>query len=386
MKTIGYVLADFPVLSETFVGDEIRAMQARGHTVIPIVMHRRLGTAQAADVKLADTAEYLSNATVADALGAMARPSLSFMQSIAFVRRQTRLSRRSLMWNSLKIAKIARNAGCSHLHAHFAGGATAHAITAARWIGAKVSFICHGHDIYAEPEDLPLKLRAADLVVSTCEDMTADLLSFAPDAFVTTIPCGIDAQQFVNADPHGCNGRLLFVGRLVGQKGIGDLIAALASTDSSVAIDIVGDGPLRDELLAQVAKSGLGAERIRFLGLQSREWIAQNAPRYIGLVAPFKQAADGSRDTGPIVVKEAMAMQLPVIATRFMGLKQIVTPQTGLQIDVGDVPALAKAMTALVGMDSAKRLAMGVAARSRLESMFTIDRQALTFSRLLEAA
>ena len=49
MKTIAYVLTDFPVLSETFIGNEIRAMEAREHRVVPFVFRLREGPARGAD-------------------------------------------------------------------------------------------------------------------------------------------------------------------------------------------------------------------------------------------------------------------------------------------------------------------------------------------------
>ena len=59
MKRLAYVLAEFPVLSETFVGNEIRAMQRQGHTVLPLVMRRGTGMAQPEDVILAEDAVLL---------------------------------------------------------------------------------------------------------------------------------------------------------------------------------------------------------------------------------------------------------------------------------------------------------------------------------------
>ena len=77
-------------------------------------------------------------------------------------------------------------------------------------------------------------------------------------------------------------------------------------------------------------------DRVHFLGARPREWLLENAPHYFGLVAPFKIAPDGSRDSGPMVVKEAMAMEMPVVATRFMGNKDMITPEIGFLAEPGD--------------------------------------------------
>ncbi len=213
MKTIGYVLADFPVFSETFVGNEMRAMQSRGHQVIPIVMRLRTGPAQQADRIMSTSAALLSTVAGARPLQSALFASRDATKALTFIVRQTRLPRLSLFWNAMKIVMIARNRGCEHLHAHFSGGAAAHAIVAARWLGISVSFVCHGHDVYAEAEDLELKLRSADTVVAVCEDMAADLRRLAPAARIVTITCGTDPEKFRPSTDSTKIPRLLFVGR-----------------------------------------------------------------------------------------------------------------------------------------------------------------------------
>lgn len=382
MKTIGYVLADFPVLSETFVGDEMRAMQSRGHSVVPIVMHLRCGPAQIADRKLAERALRPSDAPAARAFRILMKPSRDALKGLRFVYRQTSLPRLSLIWNAMKIAALAKREGCRHLHAHFSGGAAAHAIVAARWLGVPVSFICHGHDVYAEADDLALKLRSADAVVATCSDMAEDLRRQAPGSKIDIIVCGADPETFRPDNSPDALSRLLFVGRLVEQKGLDDLFAAL-SLQPDIEVDIVGDGPLRAFCERRVASLGL-ASRVTLLGARGKEWLQKEAPRYLGLVAPFKVAPDGSRDTGPIVVKEAMAMGLPVVTTRFMGNKDVVTEDTGIMTPAGDPKAFAGAIDALLKMTPEQRREMGARGRARVIEFFSHDVQARALSTLFE--
>ena len=226
MKVIGYVLADFPALSETFVGNEMRAMADRGHRVVPIIMHRLNGPAQPEDVRLAEQATTLGKVGMIQAFGAALRPAASAPRALSFIARQKSLGRLSLLTNGLKIGAVARRAGCTHLHAHFAGGAAAHAIVAARWIGATVSFIGHGHDIYSEPEDLATKLTSVDFVIGTCADMVGDFESIVPEVKAYRIPCGTDPDRFQAINANEDNGRFLLIGRLVEQKGIDDLLRA----------------------------------------------------------------------------------------------------------------------------------------------------------------
>ncbi len=384
MKSIGYVLGDFPVFSETFVGDEMRAMAKRGHKVVPIVMRLRDGPAQTADRILARDARTLSSTSAKAALRTLLRPGANPAPALAYLLKQKRLPRKSLMWNAMKIAAIAREEGCDHLHAHFAGGAAAHAIVAARWIGASVSFVCHGHDVYAELEDLPAKLASADAVVAVCNDMASDLLALEPRSKIATVHCGADPNAFQPVRDVEPARKLLFIGRLVEQKGIDDLLTALAM-QGSATLDIVGDGPLMAHLKDRAEALGV-SDRVGFLGARPREWLLEHGPRYFGLVAPFKSAPDGSRDTGPLVIKEAMAMELPVVGTRYMGIKDIVVPETGFLAEPGDPASLAAAIDRLMRLSFPERAEMGRRARVRMVERFSLDVSSQALSRVFEAA
>ncbi len=384
MKKIGYVLADFPILSETFVGDEMRAMAKRGHAIQPIVMHLSAGPAQTADKLLARSARTVASASRQSALRTLLRPGRSAFSALSFLMKQKKLSRRSLFWNAIKIGAIAREYGCDHLHAHFSGGATAHAIVAARWIGIPVSFVCHGHDVYAEPEDLPVKLEAANAVVAVCKDMEADLRRLAPRSNVATIHCGTDPDNFTPAQDASPSPKLLFIGRLIPCKGVDDLLSALA-VQTNAAVDIVGDGPLMKELRQQAEALGV-ADRVNFLGARTRDWIVENGPHYLGFVAPFKQGPDGTKDTGPVVIKEAMAMGLPVVASRQMGIKEMVSPETGFFAEPADPATLAQAIERLYRLSPAQRAEMGRRARQRVIESFSLDASSRALSQFVEAA
>ncbi|MBH0239045.1 glycosyltransferase [Methylobrevis albus] len=391
LKTIGYVLSEFPVLSETFVGNEMRAMERRGHRVVPIVLKRPAAPGQAADARFAAAATYLDDVGVGAVLWGLlsigaARRTRAFAAS-SFLFAQTSAPWYRLLIDALKVAAVAERNGCSHLHAHFADLAAACAITAGRWIGAGVSFVVHGRELYrgTPPEDLPLKLEAADFVVSVSEDLTSDLTEITPLPLIATIPYATDPAYFRVRDDEEDNGRMLFIGRLNVQKGLDDLIYALEALGPDCPrLDIIGDGPLRP-YLQTIAEAKLPG-RVRFLGARPTEWIATYGPAYRGLVGPYKVAPDGSRDTGPIVVKEAMAMGLPVVASRLMGIKETVTPDAGFLVEPGNVGELAAAIARLDALPTRQRREMGAAGRRRVMEHFTLDIQAEALSHLIEKA
>ncbi|WP_042692489.1 glycosyltransferase family 4 protein [Azospirillum sp. B506] len=219
--------------------------------------------------------------------------------------------------------------------------------------------------------------RRSSAVVANSEGLADLARRFAPDQPIAIIPNGVDAARFSppgGIPSHGDAGEddgclsLLFVGRVVRQKGLDMLFEALASLPSGtrgrIALTIVGDGPARPELEAQAARLGL-SERVAFRG-----WLGRDE-----LPAAYR-AADvfvfPSRDEGmPNVVLEAMAAGLPVVATRIAGNRDLVVEEeTGLMLDADDTPALAAALTRLAE-DPALRRRLGEGGRRRVVAHFS---------------
>ena len=385
MKTIGYILGQFPVLSQTFVGNELRAMQDRGHKIVPIVLKRADGPAHPQDLLTAVQATYLENVSRQSAVDEFKRPTTGAIRSMSYLMNQQTLNRFSLLGNAMKIVAAARKHGCDHLHAHFAGAAASHAIVAARWMGVTVSFTGHGTDVNRDREDLELKLQKTDLSIGVCNDMVDEFAMVGPASQLAMVPCGTNTDKFRPAQTLKSNGKLLYLGRLSPSKGVDDLIeAAYHLGDHCADIDIVGDGPLAHALKKRAQDYGLLGKKINFLGAKCPDWVGREAPFYQGVVLPFKPSPDGQKDTGPLVVKEAMAMGLPVLSTRFMGIKDTISPDTGFLVEPNNTRQLAEAMKQLSILNEIDRFEIGKRARNRIQQHFTIEGQARTLSGLIE--
>lgn len=388
MKTIGYVMTVFPVLSETFIGTEIRAMQRLGHRIQPISFGRPTSQFQQKDAAIAAQTVYLDSVEWMSVLAFLIGAFWRIPSAIRFAFEQTGLPPRSLLWHGAKLALVANRCGCSHLHAHFALASAATAIVAGKLMNIPVSFVGHGFDVYSVPSDLALKLRNSRFAVAVCEDMRSDFTQLAPAAKVELVYCGVDVNDLkpADAEPRYAD-RLVFVGRLSEAKGVTDLLKALAAlaAEQRPGLDIVGQGVLRTELEACVAQLGLGSH-VRFLGVKDASWLRAEIPNYRALVAPFCMGKNGVRDTGPVVVKEAMAMGLPVITTHFMGCKEMVTDETGIRVTPNSPSELAAAISKIMAMPASKRRAMGMAGRARVIESYTADSQAKRLSQLVEAA
>lgn len=366
----------------------MRAMRNLGHKVTPIAFHRHTGPSQVQDRRLAASTWFIEDLRFADAIQGLLGGRLSVGRALTFALKQNGMSARSLLYSAAKVASVLRYEGCQHVHAHFAQATTATAIVAARMLGLTVSFVGHGFDVYATPADLPLKLESADFAVAVCKDMQNDFRSLAPEASVGLVYCGVEPERFQPRSlPSGRSGRLLFIGRLCATKGVDDLLIALSllPEQQRPQVDLVGTGPLQDDLERQAKNLGV-APWIRFLGNRSSEWIAEHGPSYRALVGPFKCAPNGDRDTGPVVVKEAMSMGLPVLTTAFMGCKEMVAEATGIKVPPGDPQRLAEGLERIMSMGEDVLTTMGDAGRSRLANLFSARRQALALSSLVETA
>lgn len=370
------ILVDrFPVMSETFVGNQIRAVEASGRTVEIIAFNRPETAYQPTDASLAVRSIYLDE-WPAPGLASVSG-SVGMARALSFAPEQKGLSLRSLLGNGARLARLLRERGVGHVHAQFAWGAAAHAIVAARLAGITVSFVGHGSDVFGTPTDLAVKLRHADLAVATCDDTVDHYLSLAPGARTATVRCGIDTERFRpearKAEP---SRGLVFVARLIERKGLRETLEAIARLprQSRPTLDVVGDGPERAPM--EILTRELGIEGVRFLGTRPADWLAAELPCYRALVAPYFEGKDGGRDTGPVVAKEALACGIPVIASSFMGLKEIVEPSCGLVVPPRDVGALSDAFGLASDWSAETWRALGDAGRRRVVERFSLVAEA----------
>jgi glycosyltransferase involved in cell wall biosynthesis len=159
--------------------------------------------------------------------------------------------------------------------------------------------------------------------------------------------------------------RLIAVGRLKAPKDFLTLIRALAGlSNQGYEALIVGDGPDRTAVEAE----------IRRLGVEDRVQLAGERSDVPELLAASDVFVLSSRSEGlPVSVLEAMAAELPVVASRVGGLAELVDDgATGILVPPGDEPALAQALERLVE-DRELRQRFGAAGRARVESSFDLS-------------
>jgi glycosyltransferase involved in cell wall biosynthesis len=261
--------------------------------------------------------------------------------------------------------RVARH-GDQHLHAHFAAGAALDALRISLLLGIPYSVTAHAYDIYLSPANLREKLERAAFATSGCEYTVRDLRAIAPAAHIHEIVMGVDGRSFERVRPYPGGRTVVAVGRLVEKKGFVHLIEAAALLRGSAPLEtvtIVGDGPLREELAIRVRELGLD-DTIELAGVATPVEVRELLQDADLLVMPCVIAGNGDRDSMPVVVKEAMAMEVPVVASDEVGLPELVRPAFGRLVPPGDPVALAGAIEELLALPAKRRAEMGAAGRA----------------------
>jgi glycosyltransferase involved in cell wall biosynthesis len=154
------------------------------------------------------------------------------------------------------------------------------------------------------------------------------------------------------------DGLLVYIGRLADKKGVDVLLDAVARLDGA-RLEILGDGPDRGALETKAARLGLD-ERVRFLGRQPASEVLAALARAQVVVIPSRMGSGGDMEGTPVVLCEAMAAGVPVVASDLGGLGEcIVDGTTGLLVPPDDAVALA------VTLEKALTEAFDVAALGR---------------------
>ncbi|MGL5010673.1 MAG: glycosyltransferase, partial [Paracoccaceae bacterium] len=275
---IGYVLKRFPRCSETFILNELLALQALGAEVQVFSLlappeeprHARLADLRAPVTYLAKPSGHAAVA-VAEADRAL------------FAGNDDKIIA-SLNAKATEVARLAKAAGITHLHAHFGSDPATVALLAARALKATFSFTAHARDIYhtyvtpgADAAKRRAKLCEAAFVVTVSDYNAAHLRTLCPEAAgrIHRLYNGIDLTLFTPTEAP-VPGRILAVGRLVEKKGFEVLVDACAILrDRGVGFDcrIIGDGPLQEALAAHIGTLGLAA-KVRLVGQMPQERLA----------------------------------------------------------------------------------------------------------------
>ncbi|MBP3084348.1 glycosyltransferase [Mycolicibacterium fortuitum] len=353
-KQIDYLVSRFPVTSETFIVRELDALSADG---------RQLGLRSlfpSPDPQVHDIARPWVDklvrpgvgASIAGLLWALIRHPV-ITSSIFFDVTRGYAARPNLLIRALATIPIAtahardlHSAGISrHVHAHYATYPALAAWICSRLVGVTYSITIHAHDLYVDQSMLGRKLDGAEFIV-TVSDYNRRLLERYTETPVHVIHAGINTSAYPfnprRIPDHGPINALC-VASLQEYKGHEVLLRALAlggSVVERIELDLIGDGPLRNELQDLATELGLSS-RVRFHGGQSETVVRQALAEADLFVLPSVVAADGQMEGLPVALMEALASGIPTVSTRLSGIPELLIPeQTGFLAVPGDAQSL----------------------------------------------
>jgi colanic acid/amylovoran biosynthesis glycosyltransferase len=389
---VAFVCDAFPAVSETFVAAEARALERLGHRVR--VESGRRPERPDPEARRAVPSTQLEDDGIAYKLWSALLLCIGHPRGcLRDARDRRRWAREEGIWPLRSLAPAARRierSGDRHLHAHFAETAALNALRLGRILGLPYSVTAHAYDIFKDPRNLPEKLREATFATTGCEYNVRHLRELAPDAAerIHEVVMGVDGDRFRRSRDHPGGRHVVAIGRLVEKKGFAQLVEAAALLSEREPLEwvtIVGDGPLRGELAARISRLGL-EDTVRLAGWRDPEAVRELLEEADLLAVPCVVAADGDRDSMPVVAKEALAMEVPVVASDEVGLPELVRPEWGRLVRPGDAEALAAAIAELLAMDPDERRRMGRAGREFVLGHADVTAETRRLSDLIEAA
>lgn len=278
------------------------------------------------------------------------------------------------------------------LYAHFLHTPASVARYAAAMRGLGWGFSAHAKDIWTIPVwEKREKIADARFGV-TCTASGAEHLNALAEGRerVLLVYHGLDLARFPpppDIRPHGRPFRLLSVGRLVEKKGYDDLLAALAllPADLDWRLVHIGGGKLGPALRVEARRLGIEG-RIEWQGKRDQRDVIAEMRRAELFVLPSKIADDGDRDGLPNVLMEAASQKLPILSTEVSAIPEFVEHRRhGFLVPPGAPEALARAIRHLA-TDPALREAMAEAAHARLVAEFGMEAGIGTLHDLLAEA
>lgn len=232
----------------------------------------------------------------------------------------------------------------------------------------------------------PRLIRTADVVTAVSDDLARALGIPETTRAERVVPMGIHTTAIRAAvgrrdhDPR----RLLFVGRLVEKKGVDVLLRALAGVPDARLV-VVGDGPERPRL-QRLAGDLCVAGRVEFRGQQPKTAVWEELRAAGAIVIPSRVASSGDREGTPVVLAEAAAAGVPIVASAVGGLaEQITSDVDGILVPPEDVDALTAVLDKVVA-DPAWLAPLGERAQGELAARLDIGHTTARYRSFYRAA
>lgn len=391
---LAIVLKGYPRLSETFIAQEILALERRGiaidiwslrHPTDPAVhpMHKSI------EAPVFYLPEYLHQApwrVLRAAFWALRQPRLRVLASVFWkdIKRDMTPNRMRRLGQALVMARELP-AKISHIHVHFLHTPASVARYAALLTARSWTFSAHAKDIWTTPDwEKSEKIADAEWGITCTEQGVDHLRSMAANREkISLVYHGLDLSRFpappsVFSKRDGSNpadpARIVSVGRAVTKKGFDDLIRALAALPKDLHWQFahIGGGEQLSSLKQQVSACGL-EQKVIFLGARNQTDVIALIREADLFVLPSKPTRSGDQDGLPNVLMEAASQKRALIASAFAGIPEFIEDGSeGLLVPPSDWESLSNAINLLV-RDPQRREELGEAAYERLRLDFSME-------------
>ncbi len=402
---IGYLISKYPAVSHTFILREVDGLRRLGFDIETASINEAPAreTLTMAEQQEADATFYVKREGGAGALSALGwmllRNPLSLLRGTVFSLKLGASELRSLVYHlfylveAVILAKWLHDRSIRHLHVHFATECATVALLLRRISSTTLSITVHGPDEFYDVSGYHLaeKLSAAEFVVCISFFAQSQVMKLTrgtewPKFEISRL--GVDTEIFAPRRLASADNtvEILCVGRLVSSKGQRILIEAVARVlqrGCDCTLCLVGDGPDRGDLEDLVAEKKL-ASSIRFAGSVNQDQIREYYDRAeIFALASFAEGI-------PVVLMEAMAMEIPCVTTSINGIPELIRDGVdGVLVAPSDVEGLADALCRLICEPELRR-SLGRDGRRRVQECYelsrSVERLADVFTRRLELA
>ncbi len=394
-RQITLVLKGYPRLSETFIAQEIRALELRGlHITLASLRHPTDKTTHPIHDEIQAPVLYLPEYLHQEPLRVLrgwwkARRMPGYRICLQRwwqdLKRDCSRNRLRRLGQALVLA-AELPPGTEQLYAHFLHTPASVTRYCALLTGLPWSASAHAKDIWTS-EAWELREKLAELSwLATCTGANHTYLQglAADPSRVHLVYHGLDLRRFSapastpqqrdarqTQDPV----RLISVGRAVAKKGYDDLLSALAALPASCAWHLthIGGGPLLKSLKQQAQALGID-KHIQWLGALPQQQVLESYRTSDLFVLASKIVDDGDRDGLPNVLMEAQSQGLCCLSTTISGIPELIEHgSTGWLVEPGDSASLADALQQLL-QDPELRTRLGQAGQRRVQQVFDVER------------
>ncbi len=384
---IVYVTAELPFSTqEAFIIPEISELNRRGFEIMIVPRSPRDSVAHDDAeplLKLTNRQPVLSATILIGAMLEVCRRPVRALTTLLWLlqsRNPAVLARNlAIAPKGLWLARIAREWGAAHIHAHWAATTSTMAMIAARMTDIPWSFTAHRWDI-VENNLLAWKMKHASFarfISRSGLELARESVSDGLADSAQIVHMGVEIPPRRGAGMVSTDGSVvLCAANLVPVKGhcfLVEAFAILRERGVDARLLIAGDGELRESIQRQIDGLSIG-DRVVMLGqLSHRALLDMYADGSVDMVVlPSVDLGKGLHEGIPVALIEAMGFGIPTVSTRTGGIPELLERGAGILVPAQNSEAVADALECLL-LNPERRRQLGCAGQARVEEQFSID-------------